>query len=56
MNKKKNDDLVDMINKSIEKIRKAIELDEDAVTTAEKCKDFAQNLLETIEVEKRKVS
>lgn len=55
MNKKKNDDLVDMINKSTGKIRKAIELDEDAVTTAEKCKDFAQNLLETIEVEKRKL-
>lgn len=37
MNKKKNDDLVDIINKSTEKIRKAIKLDEDAVTTAEKC-------------------
>ncbi|KAI9468491.1 MAG: hypothetical protein EXX96DRAFT_624112 [Benjaminiella poitrasii] len=55
MKKKGDGELVEIIDQSTEQIRKAIVLDEDPILTTEKCKGFAENLLETIEVQKRKL-
>ncbi|KAI8637098.1 hypothetical protein BD408DRAFT_486451 [Parasitella parasitica] len=55
MKKKGDGELVEIIDQSTEQIRKAIGLGEDPILTAEKCKGFAENLLETIEVQKRKL-
>ncbi|KAI8977539.1 hypothetical protein BDF20DRAFT_875407 [Mycotypha africana] len=55
MKKKGGGELVKIIDRSTEQIKKAIGLDEDPILTAEKCKGFAENLLKTIEVQKRKL-
>jgi hypothetical protein len=40
-----------------EQIKKAIELDEEnPILIAEKCKSFAEQLLETIQIQKRKLA
>ncbi|KAG1277496.1 hypothetical protein G6F66_012278 [Rhizopus arrhizus] len=55
MKKKEGGELVEIIDQSTEQIRKAIGLDEDPILTAEKCKGFAEQLLETIQAQKRKL-
>lgn len=56
MKKKGNSKIVEIIDQSTEQIKKAIELDEeDPILTAEKCKGFAEQLLEAIQVQKRKL-
>ncbi|KAG1534428.1 hypothetical protein G6F49_012498 [Rhizopus delemar] len=56
MKKKGDSKIIEIIDQSTEQIKKAIELDEeDPILTAEKCKGFAEQLLETIQVQKRKL-
>jgi hypothetical protein len=57
MKKKGDNKIIQIIDQSTEQIKKAIELDEEnPILTAEKCKRFAEQLLETIQVEKRKLA
>ncbi|KAG0862805.1 hypothetical protein G6F16_012265 [Rhizopus arrhizus] len=56
MKKKGDSKIIQIIDQSREQIKKAIELDEEnPILTAEKCKSFAEQLLETIQAQKRKL-
>jgi phage FluMu protein gp41 len=56
MKKKGDSKIIQIIDQSTEQIKKAIELDEEnLILTAEKCKSFAEQLLETIQAQKRKL-
>ncbi|KAI8083322.1 uncharacterized protein B0P05DRAFT_536914 [Gilbertella persicaria] len=56
MKKKGDSKMIQIIDQITEQIRKAIELDEEnPILTAEKCRNFAEQLLETIQAQKRKL-
>lgn len=57
MKKKRDSKIIQIIDRSTEQIKKAIESDEEnPILTAEKCKSFAEQLLETIQALKIKLA